>query len=315
MPTDPVDPTEVAGFSFINGRAIGASDLDINVAGGMVANPMGNVYFVDSAAGSDSNNGLQPGKALLTIAAAVALAAAGDTIFIKGSFTEAVVVDKAGLKIIGAGTGPKVAQWTSAVDTASCTISAAYVEIRNIYFKPPAYSADATGLSAILLSGANYARIMGCRFQGQTASYRAIYSPVCNSDNVTIADCDFMYMNTGTYGAGILGVEAGGLSYSGWKILRNTFSSCVTAININGRCCLVKDNVIAEYGIAANAAIGAVLALGIDLSGTSSGANMVVGNQLGGTYNATLYKIGASGDQWGGNLNVLTGGVTAANPS
>jgi hypothetical protein len=57
------------------------------------------------------------------------------------------------------------------------------------------------------------------------------------------------------------------------------------------------------------------LAKGIDLSGTSSGGNSVWGNQLGGAYNATLYVVGTSGDQWGGNFNVLSGGVTAANPS
>jgi hypothetical protein len=55
--------------------------------------------------------------------------------------------------------------------------------------------------------------------------------------------------------------------------------------------------------------------MGIDLSGTSSGCNMVTENQLGGAYSATLYVVGASGVQWAGNFNVLTGGVTAANPS
>ena len=115
--------------------------------------------------------------------------------------------------------------------------------------------------------------------------------------------------------AAILGVEAGGLSYSGWVIRDNIFQSCVTAININGRACTITGNTIAEYGINAAGAIAAVLALGIDLSGTSSGANCVWNNQLGGTYNATLYKVGASGDQWAGNRNVISGGTTAANPS
>jgi hypothetical protein len=275
--------------------------------------PQGAIYFVDSVNGSDSNDGLSWGSALKTIAAAVALAVAGDTILIKGSFSEEVTVSVAGLSIIGAGTTPRQAQWTADADETCLTLAAQHCVVRNIYFKPPAYSAGTP--AAIVLSGASHARILDCQFQGQTASHQAIYSPVCNSDNVHILRCEFRYLNTATYGAAILGVEAGGLSYSAWRIKDCVFQSCVTAININGRVCEVTGNTVLEYGITAAGAVGAVLALGIDLSGTSSGGNAVWGNQLGGTYNATLYKVGASGDQWAGNWNVLTGGVTAANPA
>ena len=275
--------------------------------------PRGDIWFADSTV-SASGDGMSWTGAFKTIAEAVAAAAAGDTIFIKGSFSEAVTVSLAGLSIIGAGTVPREAQWTSLTDTTTLTIAAAYVTVKNIQFKPPAYTADAT-VAAITLSGADYARILGCRFQGQTASYQAIYSPVCNSDNVEISDCEFQYLNTATYGAAILGIEAGGLSYSAWKILRNIFGSCVTAIDINGRVCTIVGNTIMEYGITAAGLVDAVLAMGIDLSGTSSGGNAVWGNQLGGTYSATLYVVGASGDQWGGNYNVITGGLTAANPA
>lgn len=275
-------------------------------------NPFGHALFVDSANGSDTNSGLRPRKALATIAAAYALAAAGDTIFLKGSFTEAVVCAKQGVRFIGCGsTG--YARWTAATDAICLSITAQDVEVANIRFAPPARSAGTP--CAIQLGGASYANIHHCKFRGKTGSWYAIYSPVCDSDNVRIADNDFMYMNTSTYGTAILGVEAGGLSYSGWEILRNNFQSCLKAIDINGRCCLLKGNVIAEYGINPAGAVAQLLTLGIDLSGTSSGCNCVVENQLGGTYNATLYKVGASGDQWAGNWNVLTGGVTAANPS
>lgn len=274
----------------------------------------GTTYCVNSVTGSDAAAGTSWTTALKTIAAAVALAVAGDTILIKGSFTEAVTiaVGKTGLSIIGAGTGPNQAKWTSATDTVSLTINATDVLVNNIKFACPTYTEGFP--ASILLGGAGYARIIGNRFQGQTASWNAIYSPVCNSDNVVIAGNEFIYMNTATYGAAILGVEAGGLSYSGWKIHSNTFNSCVTAINVNGRVCSVKNNTIMEYGIKADGSVAAVLALGIDLSGTSSGGNTVWGNQLGGTYDSTLYKKGASGDQWAGNFNVLDGGVTAANP-
>lgn len=308
--------TKPIGVAYRDQNLTGSTLTNCTVVGGNLLNlNVGTTYYVDSTI-TAAGNGLTWNTALKTIGAAAALAQNGDTIAIKGSFSETVTLSTAGVTIIGVGTGPKQAQWTSAVDTASLTIAANYCRVENIYFKPPAYSASTTyGPSAILLSSANWAYIAGNRFQGQTASYNAIYSPVCNSDNVHIIGNEFYYMNTGTYGAAILGVEAGGLSYSGWQIKNNVFSSCVTAININGRACVLTGNSVAEYGINASSAVAAVLALGIDLSGTSSGANVVWGNQLGGTYDATLYKVGASGDQWAGNFNVLTGGVTAANPA
>lgn len=270
------------------------------------------VWYVNSVTGSAANDGKTPATALATIAAAVALAAAGDTIYISGSFSEAVTVTLAGLSLIGSGTCPKGAIWTSATDTVCLTINAERVVVENIYFKPPAYTAS-RATSAITLSSASYAKIRKCRFQGQTGSQIAIYSPVCNSDNVEISDNEFRYMNTSTYGAAILGVEAGGLSYSAWRILRNVFSSCVIAIDINGRLCDIQGNTIAYAGIAATGAGGNVLATGIDLSGTSSYANQVHGNYLGGTYSAGLYKVGATGDDWAGNYTIA--GLTTANPS
>jgi len=283
-------------------------------SGGIVSGfTTGTVYFVDSVSGLDTNTGKTWLAAFKTIAAAVAAASAGDSILIKGSFTEAVTIAlaKTGLMICGIGTGPNQATWTGAADAVCLTINATNCIVKNIKFRPPAYSAGTP--AAILLGGAGYTKITQCRFQGKTSSYNAIYSPVCNSDNVEISDCEFIYLNTATHGAAILGVEAGGLSYSGWKILRNIFNSCVTAVNINGRVCLVEGNHFNINGIAANGEGGAVCTLALDLSGTSSYGNMVHGNYLGGTYSATLYKVGASGDDWAGNYNIA--GLTAANPS
>jgi hypothetical protein len=272
----------------------------------------GSVYFVDSVNGDDDNDGTSLATAFATIAVAVAAAVANDTIYIRGSFSEAVTVSVAGLRLIGLGTTPKQAVWTSATDTVCLTIAAEHVLVQNIYFKPPTYTAS-RATSAITLSSAGHARIIGCRFQGQAGSQIAIYSPLCNSDNVHIENNEFRYMNTATYGAAILGVEAGGLSYSGWHIKHNVFNSCVIAIDINGRVCQIEGNTIAYAGIAATGAGGNVLAKGIDLSGTSSYGNQVHGNYLGGTYGSALYTIGATGDDWAGNFNIA--GLTAANPA
>ena len=255
--------------------------------GGVITGAMpGTSYFVDSVNGIDTNNGKNWGAAFKTITAAAAIAVAGDIILMMGSFNEAVTLSQIGVSIIGIGTGPHQATWTAPADGVCLTVSATDALIRNVKFRAPAYSAGTP--AAIQLGGAGYARIQQCRFQGQAGSYNAIYSPVCNSDDVEISDCEFLYMNTLTNGSAILGVEAGGLSYSNWKILRNSFNSCVTAININGRMCLVQGNHVAVNGITALGAGGAVCTLGIDLSGTSSYGNMVHGNYLGGTYSAKI---------------------------
>lgn len=306
----------------VNYRSIDSSRNDVQNIGGILQFQPGGViagagfaqngdtWYVNSTDGDDDYNGKSWTTAFATIAEAVAVAAAGDTIFLLGSFSEAVTVSLAGLKLIGAGVGPNQAVWTGAADAVSLKLSAENCLVRNIKFRPPAYSSGTP--AAIQLGNASYAEIIGCRFQGKAASRQAIYSPVCNSDNVRIEGCEFIYMNTLTYGAAILGV---GSAYSGWKIKNCDFNSCVIAIDISGRVCTIEGCSLKEYGLTAAGAIAAVLALGIGLDGTDTGGNAVCKNQLGGTYSATLYKVGTSGDQWAGNYNVLTGGLTAANPA
>lgn len=270
-------------------------------------------WFVDGTNGNDGNNGHSLAESCKTIAGAVNQAAINDIVLVlPGTYTEAVVVNDAGVRIIALGTAKKSVIWTSATDTITCSITAINVEIAGFYFKPPVYTANA-GATSIQLGNAGQAYIHDNKFQGQTGSYNAIYSPICNSDNVRIENNDFEYMNTITYGAAILGVEAGGLSYSNWSIKGNKFNSCVTAVNINGRVCLAQGNHFGINGITALGAGAAVTTLALDFSGTSSYGNLVHGNYLGGTYSATLYKIGASGDDWAGNFNIA--GITAANPA
>ena len=313
------DPTYGTKIQFRQGAeelAIAAGGRLVVEAGGQISllTPKATILFVDSVNGLDTNDGASWATAFKTIAAAVVAAEAGSTILIQGSFSEAVTASLDGLSIIGVGTGPKQAQWTAAADAICLTLAANYPHVENIYFKPPAYAAS-RATCAIKLSGANHARILRNRFQGQTGSQIAIHSPVCDSDNVWICGNEFAYLNTATYGTAILGVEAGGLNYSGWRIRDNVFQSCLKAIDVSCRVAEIVGNTIGEYGVNPAGAIAQLLSLGIDLSGTNSGGNMVWGNQLGGVYSATLYKVGASGDQWAGNYNVLAGGVTAANPA
>lgn len=285
-------------------------------------NGVGKAWFVDSVNGEDSHSfGKTWNKAFKTITEAVDHMEAGDTLYMKGSFNESVSCDLEGVRFVGVGTGPYQATWTAptVVGSYCLKMAAAAQRVENIRFRPVAYTTSGIP-SGIQLSGAAYGQIVGCRFMGKTGSYKAIYSPVCDSDNVLIEGNEFIYMNTATHGAAIFGVEAGGLSYSGWQIRRNIFNSCVTAIDINGRVCVLEENIIMIGGISAAAAVGAVCTMGIDLSGTSSGGNMVTRNTLGGAYTTALYVPGAANDCWFGNYVPITSttapyGLSVANPT
>jgi hypothetical protein len=284
--------------------------------------------------GSDGNNGTSFATAFKTIAHAVAMASAGDTIFLLGTgFDEAVtmtVTTKRGIKLVGAGIDPSDTVWTYSTADGSClTINASHVTVTNIDFKPPTYTAG-TPAAITLGTGASYATITRNRFQGQAGSYFAIYSPVVGADNVKIVGNKFMYMNnvTTVYGTAIKGVSTGGFAYSGWDIENNEFNSCSFCIALNAKVCRIVGNVIKNYGVpAAGGAVAAILQTsgGIDLrstSGAGGGANTVVGNYLGGVYSATLYKVNADvagSDNWNGNYAIsgtgVTSGVTFANPA
>jgi hypothetical protein len=272
-----------------------------------VGQTRGAIWYVDSVNGVAGNSGKTWQAPFLTIAAAVAAASAGDTIMLFGSFSEAVTCAKASIKFIGAGAGPKEAIWTAPTVAASFGLSptANYITVENIYFKPVIYTSSGVP-SAIRLSGSNWLTVQNCRFQGQTGSYTAIYSPVADSDNVRILDCEFLYMNTATNGCAILGVEAGGLSYSGWRIENCIFASNLQHINVNLRAGTIRGCTFTEYGVAPSGAITQLCTKSIDLSGTSSGGNVVTGCILGGAYTDTLYTEGASGDVWRGNFVAIT---------
>src|SRR6185436_14827350 len=71
----------------------------------------GNVFYVHSVSGSDSDSGTSPVAAKATLAAAIALCTAnnGDVIFVlpghSETLTAAITVNKAGISIVGLGQG------------------------------------------------------------------------------------------------------------------------------------------------------------------------------------------------------------------
>lgn len=261
----------------------------------------GKVYFVDSANGSASNSGLLGwADALATITAAAALAVAGDTILISGSFTEAVSIAVAGVRIIGVGTGPNMATWTGAADAKCLTLTAANCLVENIRFRPPAYTAGVP--AAIYLStGSTYTVIRGCRFQGKADSWYGIYT-LGDCDNSTVEDCEFCYMNTATYGTAIK--STGASETTGFTIRRCKFRSNLNHIVFPMKEGTIVGNLLAAGGLAAAGTYSATLTvLGIDVHGLAStvGYNQIHENQLGSLYHQACY-YGATGDDWNHNF-------------
>ncbi len=124
-------------------------------------------------------------------------------------------------------------------------------------------------------------------------------------------------MNTASHGAAIRGIDAGTSEYSDWKILGNKFSSCVLAVSLAGRVCLVQGNHFAQEGVNASGTIASVTTTKLSLFGTTgsgTGANLVHGNYFGGTYSAAGgYIVGSTVDDWSGNFVIA--GITTANPA
>jgi hypothetical protein len=284
----------------------------------------GTTYYVDPTNGLDTNAGTSWGGAFKTMATAVATASAGDTILFRGTIAEATIaitVNNLTIRGTAPSSGSNVAAgnvWMelAAEQTELITLSGENCHFENICFRGPSTATNNTTYSlgvCVRLSGATGTQFIGCRFQGRTNAMAAIYSAAATTDDVEIIDCEFLYWNTVTYGAAIKGVSTGGYAYSDWRIINNTFRSCVTAIQFNAKSCEIRKNTFMEYGVpAAGGAVAAVMTMGIDLrstSGAGGGANMVTDNYLGGVYSNSLYLKNAdvaTSDDWAGNWTKTT---------
>lgn len=263
---------------------------------------LGDVWYVDSVNGSDTaNDGRSLDSAYATIATAVAAAAAGDTILIRGSFDEAVSCAKIGIRFVGFGTEPAQATWTC-TDSPSptcLTLTAAGCVVQNIKFRPPAYAASGTP-KAISMSGASQTQIVDCLFQGRAGSHIAIYSDG-NNANVYVARNRFIYLNTVTYGCAIGG---GGYTVgenSGWIIEDNIFHSNVIHVQMRMRQSVVRRNLFGDYGLGP-AGAGIQTTVKLNISGATGGWNHVYDNQMEGDYSTTSNAyVAGTNDSWYGN--------------
>jgi hypothetical protein len=160
-------------------------------------------WWVNSATGTDAASpaGQNREKPLATLSQAVTNALAGDIIVLMDGHTETgyaatLLVSKAGLKIVGAGSDGGIPTVTlSFASTGSITLNAADCEIRNVKFTTRTgagagakvtlttqtacrgcyfeCAANDTGPAVSLFTGADYCQVSGCTFLSTATSATA----------------------------------------------------------------------------------------------------------------------------------------------
>lgn len=169
----------------------GISSFGIPLTGNDFPTTFGNVYFVSSVTGAANNNGLTKETAVSTIDRAVnkCTASNGDKIYVLPGHTEtlssatALVLDIAGITIVGLGTGTEMP--TITFDTATTTtipVSVSNINIQNIIFT--ANYADI--VSVFTLTTATNFNLIGCKIKATANNMNFLYVvDTSTTDNAT----------------------------------------------------------------------------------------------------------------------------------
>lgn len=277
----------------------------------------GRQWFVDENAQSVVNNGKTPKKAFKTMQEALDKVASGDIIYFVGNVDEQVStpVQVFDVTIVGCGNQPRHADSTPAGGSyaaatwkapSSPTSATPLLLVRqqgwklvNILFDGPS---DAAAVQLFRDGGsgnderdASHAHIAHCKFvAGQNhIEFKGGLSQCVIEKNLFFGATADSILET--VGAGI-----GTNNYH--RIKDNDFHNNDSHIDVGTNYATIRGNTFGKFTTA-----------GIDLRTGSE--NVVTLNYLYGTYsNAGGYFAGTN-DEWGGNMNVISGGWTAADPA
>lgn len=294
----------------------GLSSFGIPVIGG-APSIFGKYWFVDGNRGAAGNSGKSPDSPLLTMAAALARVASGDVIYFRGNIAEQVStpVGVFDVTIIGAGNQPRhadahttnggysAATWKT---PSSATAATPLLTVRqqgwrlvNILFDGPD---DAAAVQLFRDAGAgdaerdgSHAHVIGCKFvAGQNhIEFKGGLSQVVIEQNLFFGATADSLLET---------VGAGVGTNNFFRILNNRFHNNESHIDVGLNYASIVGNVVGKFTTA-----------GIDLRTGSE--NVVTQNALYGTYSNVGGYWAGTNDEWGGNLNSLSGGVTASDPA
>lgn len=278
-----------------------------------------NEWFVDGQNGSDSNDGRDPDKPLLTIAGALAKVQSGDTIYLTGNFAEEAgqtphnVED---VRVIGLGTKHRHADaardaktnslgftnqnsgasWRPPAVESGTTPLLTLVHqgwvFENILFVPPSDDAaiylDHSVVSGADDGGGGHATFRNCRFAGGAIG-------IGDDDGagfVLIDNCWFQDQTD----SGIKTISTAWAIPLLWEVKNSYFTGNANHIRVSASRWLIHDNYF-----------GPIDDFGIDLQFVSAqGANNIVTkNYLSGDYDGEY--LGGTGDEWAGNMSMDTG--------
>jgi len=281
---------------------------------------IGDVFYVDGSAGSNSNNGLDPTEPLLTIKQAMSLCAdAGNDTIVVLAYPEAgdvagedipIIVDKDNVKILGTSYGHERADKYIFLCCGTTDDSVFDVRARNVeiaYFK---LACGPNGTGAIeLSSGINNkaCAVHHCTFGQKNSPLGAqqygIYVSAASSGNwLYVSECDFGSSITN------YGIYFHSSSTSAWvRIERNVFvSTGGDSIHISGdgNYGTILDN---KFGLNAD-----TQGLAISFAGTAAGTGWWIdGNSA--NYGKTAMATNpyedssaGAGNDWGNNYKANT---------
>lgn len=238
----------------------------------------GQCFYVDSATGSNSNNGTSWTRAVATIDYAIGLCTAnrGDVIYVAPGHTETIsaaagiVFDIAGVSCIGIGRGTKQPKVTfDTIITADLDIDAANILIQNIHF-----TANFADITAPIDVNAQFCTIRGCRFSETAVNMNAIIwilgGSTTTSSGLVVEGCYCVDRDAAnTHFVSLPGTDDGNIIRN--NILHGDWGTA--AIGAAG----VVTNITVSDNYISNAATDADS--GINLAATATG--MVMNNRIG----------------------------------
>lgn len=299
--------------------------LGFPVVSGRAPSNFGRHFFVDGNGGSDSNSGRRPDRPFLTMAQAFNSIDSGDVIMFRGNIREqlSTPVGVFDVTVIGAGfmkprhadahtgdNGYASATWKSPASPAAATplliVRQQGWRFENFLFAAPT---DEAAVRLLRDAGAgdaerdaSHASFSGMRFDGgqDHINWHGGPSFIVIENHCLFRGATAISLKN-TVGAGV------GTNLC-CRILDSEWYQNAANITLPLSAGLIRGNTIGPFTAAGSSG-------GIDLRG-GVGNNVITMNYLSGTYShAGGYFEAAATDEWGGNMNVIAGGLTAADPA
>lgn len=281
--------------------------------------------YVDTVNGSNSYDGLSWSNAYLTMAKALQVVQSYDVIHFVGDVREELTATNLAfdVTIVGHGNNPRHPGWGTKPGSAtwrppaSPTATTPLLKVRaqgwrfiNILFDCPVDSAgiylERNALSGTSEYDASHAQVYGCRFE--SGKWGIQNAGGCGF--VSVQGSRFYRLDE-SGGAGIICTSTAVAVPLNWQIggqVRNHFANNASHILSSMSYSEIIGNTFGRFT--------ATLSIDIDdqPSANQGEYNTITGNYLSGTYGATAYPPG-SNNEWAGNFNSLSGGITAADPA